>query len=271
MEPSVNVIVLWLLFAGTHIGLAASRPRRVLVRRFGEWGFMGIFSAVAIVAFSALIHYFAEHRFEGTVSPILATAPIVRRLLFVTAAFGAALVGLGLFDYPESAYGLAARRKAYDVRPVERISRHSFFAGLGLVGAAHVLLVTHLVGAVFFACLGLFTWLGSMHQDAKLLAQRGEVHRRYLAATSTFPFAAILAGRRRFDLTGMPPMAVAGAVLIPVLLRMLHDSLFAAGGAYLIAVTIAGAAVATLQSWRAQRRALERTPTGHAGISSSGA
>jgi uncharacterized membrane protein len=55
-SSSINVALLWLLFAGTHMVLAMERPRVALVNRLGEWGFTGLYSAVATVTFAALIH-----------------------------------------------------------------------------------------------------------------------------------------------------------------------------------------------------------------------
>ena len=47
MEPALVVAVLWMLFGGTHIGLATRRVRAALVARLGEGGFTALFSAVA--------------------------------------------------------------------------------------------------------------------------------------------------------------------------------------------------------------------------------
>lgn len=259
MESSINVVLLWILFGGTHIGLATKRPRTALVNRLGEWGFIGVFSAVALATFAVLIHYFAVHRFDGMAGPGLAATPIARWVLFGLAAFGAGVMALSLFDYPVSAYALTAKQGKYEPRPIERITRHGFFSGLGLLAAAHALLASHLVGTVFFVCLALFAWLGSIHQDAKLLAQRGDVHRQYMNGTSTLPFAAILAGRQHLDLRRISVPALAAAVLLPWLLRTVHDSIFAAGGVYLIGVVGTGAAIAAVQAWRAQRKDAARS------------
>jgi hypothetical protein len=65
MKPALIVAFLWLLFAGPHIGLATSRVRGFLVERLGVWGFAYLFSAVAAVTFSLLVHYYAGARFDG--------------------------------------------------------------------------------------------------------------------------------------------------------------------------------------------------------------
>src|SRR3989442_1163101 len=47
MEPALAVTLLWLLFGGTHIGLATGPVRAALVARLDERGFTVLFSAVA--------------------------------------------------------------------------------------------------------------------------------------------------------------------------------------------------------------------------------
>jgi uncharacterized membrane protein len=254
MEPSINVILLWVLFAGTHVGLTTARPRTFVVSRLGEWGYTGVFSAVALVTYALLVRYFAMHRFDGEAGPALGTAPLVGWALFSLSTFGAALMSMSIFNYPASAHAIGSGQREYVPRPIERISRHGFFAGLGILALAHALLASRLVGSVFFGCLAVFTYLGSVHQDTRLLAARGDVHRRYLASTSTLPFGAVIARRQNLDLRGIPIAAWLAAVLIPVLLRAYHDAIFAADGAYVIGVTGIGAGLAALQSWRMQKR-----------------
>src|SRR5439155_1644277 len=77
------------------------------------------------------------------------------------------------------------------------VSRHASFVGLALLGAAHALLATRLVGTVLMGGLTVFAVAGAWHQDRKLLRQRGEPYAAYLEATSTVPFGAIVAGRQR--------------------------------------------------------------------------
>jgi uncharacterized membrane protein len=126
---------------------------------------------------------------------------------------------------------------------------------MALIGGAHALLAPHLTGAVFaggFAGLGL---VGAWHQDRKLLRLRGERYAAYVAATSTIPFAAILAGRQRLVLRELPLGALAAGVVVAALLRARHDSLFANGGLWLLAIVLGGAAVQVVQGWRRGRRA----------------
>ena len=75
MEPALTVAVLWLLFAGTHIGLATRRVRAALVARLGEAGFTALFSVIASASFAAAIAYYAAHRTEGAPGLALANVP----------------------------------------------------------------------------------------------------------------------------------------------------------------------------------------------------
>lgn len=48
MEPAWGMAALWVLFGGTHIGLATRAVREPLVKRSGEIGFSLLFSLVAV-------------------------------------------------------------------------------------------------------------------------------------------------------------------------------------------------------------------------------
>ena len=50
MQPALLVLAAWILFGGTHLLLASEPFRGRLVARFGERGFVHVFSAVAAVA-----------------------------------------------------------------------------------------------------------------------------------------------------------------------------------------------------------------------------
>ena len=80
MEPVVGVLVLSLLFAGTHIGLASRRPRAALVARLGEQGFDVVFFLVAAASFTALVRFYALHRFGETTCVEAATGKLIWRV-----------------------------------------------------------------------------------------------------------------------------------------------------------------------------------------------
>src|SRR5262245_50337917 len=97
MTPALEVALLWLLFAGTHLGLATRRIRTAIVGRLGEIGFAALFSLVATVGFTVLVRSFAAHRYEGAAGPALGSVPVVREVLIATIVIGVALASAGAF------------------------------------------------------------------------------------------------------------------------------------------------------------------------------
>src|SRR6185295_17077612 len=101
---------------------------------------------------------------------------------------------------------------ATDVRAavgLERVTRDPFFVGLALVMAAHALLATRLVGAVFCAGFVVLIVAGSVHQTRKLRARHGATYDGYLATTSFVPFAAVLRGEQRIVWRELPWLSLA--------------------------------------------------------------
>jgi uncharacterized membrane protein len=251
MQPALTVAALWLLFAGTHVGLATRSVRDPLATRLGEHGFLALYSTVAAATFTLLVVFYADHRFEGAPGLALGRDTILRVVLM--AVVGAGVVLTVLLDYPRSPTALFGPpiRAPYGV---ERITRHPFFAGVALLAAAHTLLATRLVGTVFFLGLGTLAIVGSWHQDRKLLARRGRPYAEYLAATSAVPFAAVASGRQRLVAREISAWTVVTGVGVAVALRLAHDGILARHGLWLLAAVFAGAALSTLQSWRRARR-----------------
>lgn len=266
MKPALGVALFWLAFAGSHVGLSTRRIRARLVERLGAAGFFALFSAVAAVTFAALVRFYALHRFAGAAGPALGVAHEgVRALLSGLAFAGIALSLASLGAYPASPYALGSAN-VREPRGLERVSRHPFFAGMALFGAAHALLATRLAGAVFFGALAVYAVAGAAHQDRRFLAERGEAHARWLAATSFVPFAAIAAGRQRLVWRELPWGALGASLLAAWALRLAHGSLLAANGAWLVAAVLGGAALATFGSLRraARRRAARPQSTQNA-------
>jgi len=254
VNPVLGTAALWLVMLGTHIGLASRRPRAALVARLGEQGYLFLFSIVAGVCFTALVSFYAAHRFDGPPGLALGNDPLLRVALISAIILGVVLAAASLVDYPRSPMAIFGRPTS-EPYGISRITRHSFFVAMALIGGAHVLLAPHLVGAVFAGGLAVLGLVGSWHQDRKLLRLRGEPYAAYVAATSTIPFAAILAGRQRLALRELPLRALAMGVVVAALLRAGHDSLLAKGGLWFLAVVLGGAGVQMVQGWRRGRRA----------------
>jgi uncharacterized membrane protein len=241
MEPVALIVACWLLFGGTHVGLATRSVRTALVDRLGDGGFRLLYSAIAAVAFAVLLRTYALHAHEGPLGFGGFVGPGLRLVLWTVAALGATLMIAGLVAYPASPMEMATAGVPRPTR-LARISRHAFFVGLAIVAAAHVVLATHATGTVFFAGLVLVDAIGAWHQDRKLLAQKGEAYATYCRETSIVPFAAIVAGRARMAARDVPlvPLAIgaAGAAAI----RWVHPYLFAWDGMAVVVAVVGGAA-----------------------------
>jgi len=257
LPPAATVALLWLVFGGAHVGLASARVRAALVARLGEGGFLALFSAVAAVWFGALVSYYATHRFAGAPGLALGRFAGARLVLMSLAVAGVTLTFL--MDYAKSPSALF-KPPIRAPRGVERVTRHPFFVGVALLASAHLLLATRLVGTVFFAGLAALAILGAWHQDRKLLARRGAPYAGYLAVTSAVPFAAIVARRQRLAWREIPPRGLVLGLAVAAALRAVHASIFAHGGAWVIGVVLAGAALSAGRAWRRAQRVAGTLP-----------
>jgi uncharacterized membrane protein len=259
MEPAIVIALLWLLFGGTHIGLAVRRVREPLVRAVGEYGFVGIFSLVAAATFWALIAYYATHRFTGVSGFDAGQVPVLRWVLMGVIAFGVVLIAAGLAAYPRMPVAVFGQQPIVAPRGIERITRHPFFVGMAVLGVAHALLAPHLGGAVLMGGFAVLGMAGARHQDAKYRRMRGRAYEDYAAVTSIAPFAAIVSGRQPFVVRDLPLSAFAIGIGLSVLLRLSHASLFANDGLWLVMAVGGGGALASAQSLLRARRLRMRT------------
>lgn len=259
MSVVVSVTLLWVLFFGTHVGLATAPVRSRLVDRFGERGFTSAFSAIASLAFIALVAGYSSVRSEGPPGLGLGQNALLGGALYSVVGFGVVLMVAGLWRYPASNYAISTGR-VRAARGVTRITRHPFFVGLACIGLAHVLLAPKLVGAIFMGGFAVQALLGARHQDGKLAAARGTAYADFLAETSVVPFAAIVAGRQRLALDEMPWGTVVAGVVCAVVLRYVHDGIFAWYGAPVILSTVGGAAFFLVQGLRQMPRVGDTAP-----------
>jgi len=249
METVLGMVALVLVFGGTHVGLATRRVREALVSRLGEFGFGGLYTLVAAVSFSVLTWFYAAHRFDGPPGLALGAVPAFRWPLMAIVVVGIVMMVASLVGYPSSPMAVF-NKNVGSPSGMERVSRHSFFFGVALLGAAHALLATRLIGAVMMAGLALLAVAGAWHQDRKLLRLRGEPYAAYLEATSFVPFAAIIAGRQRLVWGELSVGALALGLVLAVALRTVHGSIFAHSGVWVIVGVVGGAALAAVQSLR---------------------
>ncbi|HEY8516276.1 MAG TPA: NnrU family protein [Candidatus Binatia bacterium] len=260
MEPTLVVAALWLLFGGTHVGLAVRPVRERLVARLGEKGFVLLFWIVAAVTFSLLALGYERFATRGLPGPALGAVAGLRPLLIGVLVLGLVLMASSFASYLRSPYAATfSGPRPWRVVGVARITRHPFFVGLALFATAHALLATRLSGTTFWAGFVLLATLGMVHVDRKLLAAHGEPFADYLRQTSALPFAAVLRGRQTLAWSDVPLAAIVVGIALAWLLRAVHATLTAHIGPISIAMVVGGAAVLSLQAVYAGTRRARRS------------
>jgi len=238
MRPALTIALCWLPFVCTHLGLAAPAVRSRLVARYGEKGFVYLFSAVAALALAVVVTGYAALRFEGAAGPALGAVPVLRPILIAFVVAGVVLMTGTFARYDRSPYAVIGRAFP-EPRGLERITRHPFFTGLTIFSLAHAALATHLVGSVFMLGYAVVSVVGARQQDRKLVARYGAPFVEYRRATSALPFAAILAGRQRLVWSELPLSLMANGLALAFLLRSVHESIFAFAGVGFMAAVLA--------------------------------
>jgi uncharacterized membrane protein len=254
MNPSILVALCWLLFAGTHIGLASRRVRPALVARLGPSMFTNVFSLIAILTFGLLIHVLALNQHAGGAGPDLGRFALIRVMGIVTITTGVVLTIATFQSPPVSALALFIPGGVKEPYGLERITRHPLFAGTALIGVGHLLLASSMVGVTAFGGLALYSIAGALHQDTKLRRELGDRFAAYLDSTSLVPFAAIAAGRQRLAVGELPFVGIGVGLLLALALRSVHSSILADGGAWAIGFMVVFPGVAGVLTWLVRRR-----------------
>ena len=219
MAVTVVILLLWLAFAGTHIGLSSTPIRERLVGRLGESPFRGVYSLTAFAFFIPLVWVYFTHKHAG---PWLWMAPRgVPLLLVMYVGMGVAfvlLVASLLRPSPASLVpGDPTPRGAY------RIARHPLFMALAIFGVLHLLPNSSTADIIFFGGFAAFALVGGWHQDQRKLITGPASYRQFYEATPFVPFTgtATLQGIRELS-----PAAIVGGILATIIIRYFHASWF---------------------------------------------
>jgi uncharacterized membrane protein len=237
----------WVLFGGTHMLLTTERARARIVHRIGETGFVILYSGVAIVTFAGLVRYVARHRLDEPSPFFFSTLPPVQGGLLALSVFGFSIFVAGVIVYPSLPMSVF-RQRVMAARGIQQVTRHPFFSGIAIFGAAHALLSVHPATFVFFLGFVLFAVFGALHQDRRLIARLGEPYRAYVASTSLWPFVAAATRRQRIRWNEQPWLAYAAGLAASLVVRSVHEHIFDHGGAYVIGIVTVGAVMAIMSS-----------------------
>ena len=216
------IVVLWILFAGTHIGMSSLHLRQSLIDKWGKTGFLLAYSLVSLLTFGLLVIYYNYTR-TGLVSamplPLLGNALAALAYLLMLLA----LILLCSSFFNRTPMGMVpVKAEAYGVT---RITRHPLNMGFLLFGVAHMLVACAAVDWAFFGGFVVFSYLSAVHQDKKKSSlAEGELD-EFIQSTSIFPFAAMLAGKQPFAISEISKLGVILGLAAAIYLYGLHGTL----------------------------------------------
>ncbi|MBU2511420.1 NnrU family protein [bacterium] len=216
------VLLGWILFAGTHIGLSAEPFRGSLVSKLGDKGFQGVYSLVALASFAFLIISYSMARGD---SVLFLEAGMESQWMGVLSNLIMLLAFILLFSgfINGTPMGMApGRREAYGIT---RITRHPMNMSFALFGLAHLLTNRLAVDWIFYLGFILYGYLGSAHQDKKKVSQMGDELAVFVNSTSIIPFAGLIAGKQKLKLGEISKLAILLGIVFTVIARVLHPAL----------------------------------------------
>jgi len=228
MDPTLQIVLLWLAFAATHMSFSSLRLRPKLVGILGEGGFAGAYSIVALVIFVPLVATYWGHKHEGaSLYPALRSGPwwIVQYALMLVAFL--LLVGGLSNQSPASMQMPGADTSA--PRPatgIQLVTRHAVFMATGVFGLAHLMVNPFATDVAFFAGFPLFAVAGALHQDSRKRVTLGGPYAAHCQATPLLPFVGPV-DRTLRGLREIPIWVYAVAIAVTAGLRVYHSTLFA--------------------------------------------
>jgi uncharacterized membrane protein len=219
MSPALEILLLWLAFGATHIGLSSQRVRPRLAGLLGERPFQGLYSIVALALFIPLVGGYFENKHTG---PWLWELPESAALVWtLNLGMGVACVLLVTALVRRSPAALVPG--SAEVHGIDRITRHPMVMATVIFGLLHLIPNGAASDVAFFGGFVGFGLLSAWHQDRRKLASGGEAYRSFHAATPLLPFT----GRETLrGLRELSPLITAAGVGLAVVVRYFHPAWF---------------------------------------------
>lgn len=218
-----SLILAALFFVGIHVGIAGTGARDALVERLGESTYLAVFSLLSIAGITWLCWSYSVAPTVWLAAPPAWTRPLALVLVFF--AFLFIVIGVTT-PSPTSTGGDAQIEADNAVTGILRITRHPFLWGIAIWAGAHLLANPDAASLVLFASLLVLAVVGPPSIDRKRSRRFGENWRPFASATSSVPFAAILAGRNQLVLSEMGVARFSLAIALYALFLWIHPWLF---------------------------------------------
>lgn len=224
MTGSVGVLALSVaLFVASHFLLSTPPVRRPLVRAWGEWPFLALYSLVAAAVLGWVVFAYAA----VPLVPVWTPPTALRHLSLTVMVFACILVAAGLTTSNPSLAGVdgesIARRGPVGIL---KVTRHPMMWGIGLWGVVHLLANGDAGGMILFGGMTVLALGGALAIDIKKRALVGDVWQDYCGATSYLPFGALLTGRTRVTFGDIGYWRLALGVALYIILVVAHGPLF---------------------------------------------
>jgi uncharacterized membrane protein len=219
VSAAAEVLLLWVAFAATHIGLSSLGLRPRLVRLIGERPFQGVYSLVALALFIPLVAVYFSNVHAGPWLLPFARGLVLRWITYLV--MGLAFVLLVASLVRPSPAGVVPGESV--PRGIYRITRHPMLFAFVLFGLSHALQNGTATDLAFFGGFVWFSLLGAWHQDRRKLATAGPGFRAFHEATPFLPFT----GRETLlGVRELSPWIVALGIALTLGIRWFHGPLF---------------------------------------------
>ncbi|MGQ0511341.1 MAG: NnrU family protein [Betaproteobacteria bacterium] len=208
-------------FLATHF-ISSTPLRGALVAMTGEKGYTVLYSLAAFATLGWMIWAYGR-------APVEVLWPGLRPIPAFVMPIAFILMACGLLSRNPTLVGAGKLLKREDAASgILHVTRHPLMWGFALWAGAHILARGELKATVFFGSFLVLALLGAWSIDRRKAASAGEDWKRFAAATSFFPFAAIAAGRTRFVASEIGLRNPAIGLALYGLLFWFHPLLFGA-------------------------------------------
>ncbi len=193
------------LFFLTHLGVSSTGLRPLLIQRYGQNAYLGIYTGLAFATLAALIWTYTSTAHFPLHWPALTQVPM---LIMPIAVFFI----VGGFTVPNpTSVGAESKLAGDAARGLLRITRHPVQWGLLLWAASHLLANGDSASIGFFGSMAAVSALGMLAMDRRKASLDHWV--AFAAVTSLVPFAAIAGGRNRLVVAELLlPLGIAAVV-----------------------------------------------------------
>jgi uncharacterized membrane protein len=196
-ETLFPLIFATLAFVGSHFLLSSGPVRGPLLARLGRWGFVVLYSAVALGTFIWMCYAYAR-------APLFDLWPGSLWLWWLAMAVNLVAAVMLVCGYltpnPTALFGERVLARDDPAPGIFKVTRHPVMWAVALWAGVHLLATGDASSAIFFGGLMVLALGGSAHMDARHAREGGADWQRLAAATSFWPFAAAIQGRARISL-----------------------------------------------------------------------